>query len=222
MGFCGTRSCGEYSIAVTQANAKPEDQGQVVTSPAASFVGVYDGHGGPEASRFLSSRLFPWHVHGCNQEGIPCHEGGVLAPGDSRAILGRRRSDGQDVVVERLSNDLNVAEEEVRKELTEQHPDDSHIFIYTRGVWRMIKGIIQVSRSIGEFYLKKPKFARDPKFRQCGIAERLVRAALTEAVRKREMRYTHIKHIERGTRWHFHDDITIIVVYLDHQTWSAD
>lgn len=53
---------GEYSIAVAQANAELEDQGQVVTSPAATFVGVYDGHGGPEASRFISSRLFP-HLH---------------------------------------------------------------------------------------------------------------------------------------------------------------
>jgi hypothetical protein len=53
---------GEYSIAVAQANERLEDQGQVVTSPALTFVGVYDGHGGPEASRFLSSRLFP-HLH---------------------------------------------------------------------------------------------------------------------------------------------------------------
>lgn len=62
--------------------------------------------------------------------------------GDSRAVLGRR-GHGREVVAERLSNDHNVAEEEVRKELTEQHPDDSRIVIYTRGVWR-IKGIIQV------------------------------------------------------------------------------
>jgi pyruvate dehydrogenase phosphatase len=53
---------GDFSIAVVQANHSLEDQGQVVTSPSATFVGVYDGHGGPEASRFVSSRLFP-HLH---------------------------------------------------------------------------------------------------------------------------------------------------------------
>jgi len=53
---------------------------------------------------------------------------------------------GNAVVAERLSSDHNVAVEEVRKELTELHPDDSHIVVYTRGVWR-IKGIIQVRNS---------------------------------------------------------------------------
>lgn len=67
--------------------------------------------------------------------------------GDSRVVLGRRESEGTPnsvvVVAERLSTDHNVAVEEVRKEVKELHPDDSHIVVYTRGVWR-IKGIIQV------------------------------------------------------------------------------
>lgn len=65
--------------------------------------------------------------------------------GDSRAVLGRGVGDGRrkDVVAERLSTDHNVAVEEVRKEVKALHPDDSHIVVYTRGVWR-IKGIIQV------------------------------------------------------------------------------
>lgn len=63
--------------------------------------------------------------------------------GDSRAVLGRRGADGRAVVAERLSKDHNVAVEEVRKEVVALHPDDSHIVVYTRGVWR-IKGIIQV------------------------------------------------------------------------------
>ncbi|RRT64950.1 hypothetical protein BHE74_00039938 [Ensete ventricosum] len=49
---------GEFSIAVAQANVSFEDQGQVFTSPSATYIGVYDGHGGPEASRFISNRLF--------------------------------------------------------------------------------------------------------------------------------------------------------------------
>lgn len=66
--------------------------------------------------------------------------------GDSRAVLGRRESEGRGnspVVAERLSTDHNVGVEEVRKEVKALHPDDSHIVVYTQGVWR-IKGIIQV------------------------------------------------------------------------------
>lgn len=49
-----------------------------------------------------------------------------------------------------------------------------------------------------------------------GIANRLVKAALQEAARKREMRYSDIRRIEKGVRRHFHDDITVIVIYLDN------
>ncbi len=66
--------------------------------------------------------------------------------GDSRAVLGRRASQekpNSPVVAERLSTDHNVGVEEVRREVEALHPDDSHIVVYTRGVWR-IKGIIQV------------------------------------------------------------------------------
>ena len=66
--------------------------------------------------------------------------------GDSRAVLGRRASEGRKnpVVAERLSTDHNVSVEEVRREVEALHPDDSHVVVYTRGVWR-IKGIIQVN-----------------------------------------------------------------------------
>lgn len=69
--------------------------------------------------------------------------------GDSRAVLGRRVTGGrmnstQMVVAERLSTDHNVGVEEVRKEVAALHPDDAHVVVYTRGVWR-IKGIIQVT-----------------------------------------------------------------------------
>uniref|UniRef100_A0A1D1XK88 protein-serine/threonine phosphatase n=1 Tax=Anthurium amnicola TaxID=1678845 RepID=A0A1D1XK88_9ARAE len=303
---------GDFSVAVVQANQSLEDQAQVWTSPSATYFGVYDGHGGPEASRFINNRLFPYlnrfagELGGMSEDVIrkafnateeeflhlaklswlsrpqiasvgSCCLVGAIADdvlyvanlGDSRAVLGRRGADGREVVAERLSNDHNVAVEEVRKELVEQHPDDSHIVVHTRGVWR-IKGIIQVSRSIGDMYLKKPEFCRDPIFQQfvspvylkrpvmsaepsirirelsqhdlflifatdglweqlsdeaaveivfknprAGIAKRLVRAALNEAAKKREMRYDDIKRIEKGIRRHFHDDITVIVIYLD-------
>jgi len=55
-----------------------------------------------------------------------------------------------------------------------------------------------------------------------GIAKRLVRAALLAAAKKREMRYDDIKKIDKGIRRHFHDDITVIVIYLDHQKDSSN
>lgn len=48
-----------------------------------------------------------------------------------------------------------------------------------------------------------------------GSARRLVKTALQEAAKKREMRYSDLKKIDRGVRRHFHDDITVIVVFLD-------
>lgn len=36
-----------------------------------------------------------------------------------------------------------------------------------------------------------------------------------EAAKKREMRYSDLKKIDRGVRRHFHDDITVVVVFLD-------
>ncbi|KAK9231303.1 hypothetical protein WN943_021536 [Citrus x changshan-huyou] len=325
-----SHASGDYSIAVVQANSMLEDQGQVFTSPSATYVGVYDGHGGPEASRFITRHLFPFlHKFTTEQGGLSaevikkafdateeeflhlvkrswsarpqiasvgsCCLVGAIAKdvlyvanlGDSRAVLGRRVSENRKnmlVVAERLSVDHNVGVEEVRKEVEALHPDDSHIVVFSRGVWR-IKGIIQVSRSIGDVYLKKPEFSRDHRFHHFrlpiplkravmtaepsilirklksndlflifasdglweqlsdeaaveivsrnprsvrpqlktyavypsqGIAKRLVRAALRAAARKREMRYEDIKRIQKGARRHFHDDITVVVIYLDH------
>ncbi|KAJ9551898.1 hypothetical protein OSB04_015943 [Centaurea solstitialis] len=197
--------------------------------------------------------------------------------GDSRVVLGQKFLDKgkATVIAERLSRDHNVSFVEVRKEVEAQHPGDSHIVVYCHGVWR-IKGIIQVSRSIGDFYLKKPEFNRDPYFMQFGnpiplkrpvltaepsifsrklrpqdlflifasdglweqisdqeavdivhksprpgIAKRLVGAALERATRKRELRYKDIKKIGKGIRRRFHDDITVIVIYLDQQKGSS-
>ncbi|AEE86293.1 putative protein [Arabidopsis thaliana] len=312
---------GDYSIAVVQANSRLEDQSQVFTSSSATYVGVYDGHGGPEASRFVNRHLFPYmhkfaREHGglsvdvikkafketeeefCGmvKRSLPmkpqmatvgscCLVGAISNDtlyvanlGDSRAVLGSVVSgvdSNKGAVAERLSTDHNVAVEEVRKEVKALNPDDSQIVLYTRGVWR-IKGIIQVSRSIGDVYLKKPEYYRDPIFQRhgnpiplrrpamtaepsiivrklkpqdlflifasdglwehlsdetaveivlkhprTGIARRLVRAALEEAAKKREMRYGDIKKIAKGIRRHFHDDISVIVVYLDQNKTSS-
>lgn len=53
-------------MAVVQANNLLEDQSQIESGslsfldsgPHGTFIGVYDGHGGPETSRFINDHLF--------------------------------------------------------------------------------------------------------------------------------------------------------------------
>ncbi|MQM08339.1 hypothetical protein Taro_041195 [Colocasia esculenta] len=314
----GRHSAGEYSFAVVQANELLEDHSQVETGSSATFVGVYDGHGGPEASRFISDHLFLHLMRLARENGtisedvvrnaFSATEDGFLAHvrrtcqikpliaaigscclvgviwrgtlyianlGDSRAVIGcLGRSNN--IVAEQLTRDHNASMEEVRQELRSLHPDDSHIVVLKHGVWR-IKGIIQVSRSIGDAYLKRPEFSIDPsvpRFRlpeplrrpvltaepsictrvlrpqdkflifasdglwehltnqeaveivhscpRAGIAKRLVRRALQEAARKREMRYADLKKVEKGIRRFFHDDMTVVVVFIDHELLGSN
>ena len=49
---------GEYSMAVVQANQVLEDQSQIESGPFGTFVGVYDGHGGPDVARYVCDNLF--------------------------------------------------------------------------------------------------------------------------------------------------------------------
>ncbi|XP_051130634.1 probable protein phosphatase 2C 38 [Andrographis paniculata] len=316
----GYHVSGEFSMAVIQANGLLEDQAQLESGPLSlldsgpcgTFVGVYDGHGGPETSRFVNRSLFAnlkkfatenqemsenvikkaflateeeflslvreqWSVKPqiasvgtCCLVGVICDRLLYVAnAGDSRAVLGRADK-ARGVTAVQLSTEHNANLESVRDELHALHPDDSQIVVLKHKVWR-VKGIIQVSRSIGDAYLKSSEFNREPllaKFRlpkpfskpilspepsivvhklsprdqfvifasdglwehlgnqeavdivnsnpRNGIASRLVKAALRVAAKKREMRYTDLKKIERGVRRHFHDDITVVVVFLDH------
>lgn len=54
-------------------------------------------------------------------------------------------------------------------------------------------------------------------FMRQGIARRLVKAALREVARKKEIRFSDLQKIEPGVRRHFHDDITVVVVFLSHK-----
>ncbi|GAB2226245.1 hypothetical protein Droror1_Dr00022046 [Drosera rotundifolia] len=183
--------------------------------------------------------------------------------------MGRVLKSKGEVLPIQLSDEHNVSIESVRREMHAMHPDDPHIVVLKHNVWR-VKGIIQISRSIGDVYLKKAEYNREPlyaKFRvrepfknpilsaepsitvtellpedqflifasdglwehlsnqeavdivhsspRNGSARKLLKAALQEAAKKREMRYSDLKKIERGVRRHFHDDITVIIVFLD-------
>ncbi|XP_022747048.1 probable protein phosphatase 2C 68 [Durio zibethinus] len=310
-------SYGDFSYAVVQANEIIEDHSQVETGKDATFFGVYDGHGGPDASRFISDHLFQNLIGLARASGtisedilrsafsatedgfltLVCSTCGmkpliaaigscclvgviwrgtlyVANLGDSRAVIGYLGRSNK-IVAEQLTRDHNASMEEVRQELRSLHPDDSHIVVMKHGVWR-IKGIIQVSRSIGDAYLKRPEFSLDPSFPRfhlsepidrpvltaepslctrvlqpsdkflifasdglwehltnqqavdivhnhprAGIARRLIKTALNEAARKREMRYDDLKKVDKGIRRFFHDDITVIVIFIDHESSDA-
>ncbi|KAK9154180.1 hypothetical protein Sjap_001660 [Stephania japonica] len=312
---------GEFSMAVIQANNLLEDQSQVESGPLTefesggphgTFVGIYDGHGGPETSRFINQHLFnnlkkftsesrqvsadairnaflateeeflsvvkkQWlmkpqiaSVGSCCLVGIVCDGSLYIANlGDSRVVLGRMERATREVLAIQLSTEHNASIDSVRQELHSMHPNDPKIVVLKHKVWR-VKGLIQVSRSIGDAYLKRSEFNREPllaKFRlpetfhkpilspdpsisvqkilphdqflifasdglwehlsnqdavdivhqypRSGIARKLVKAALREAAKKREMRYSDLKKIDRGVRRHFHDDITVVVLFLD-------
>nr|GLL38547.1 probable protein phosphatase 2C 60 isoform X2 [Ipomoea trifida] len=323
----GQHLLGDFSMAVVQANNLLEDQSQIESGslslldsgPCGTFVGVYDGHGGPETSRFINDHLFQhlkrftteqksmsvdvirkafqateegflslvakqWPINpqiaavgSCCLVGIICHRTLYIANlGDSRAVLGRLVKATGEVLGIQLSTEHNANIESIRQELQAMHPDDPQIVFLKRNVWR-VKGLIQISRSIGDVYLKKAEYNREPlyaKFRlkepfnspilssepsilvheieqhdqflifasdglwehlsnqeavdivqsgpPNGSARRLVKAALQEAAKKREMRYSDLKKIDRGVRRHFHDDMTIIVVFLDSNLGSEN
>ncbi|KAK2364040.1 putative protein phosphatase 2C [Trifolium repens] len=206
----------------------------------------------------------------CCLAGIICNGNLYIAnAGDSRAVLGRARRGTKETLAVQLSVEHNVNIDTERDDVRSKHPYDPQIVVMKHSVWR-VKGIIQVSRSIGDAYLKKAEFNREPlplKFRlpetffkpilssepsisvhkiqpedqflifasdglwehlsnqtavnivsnspRNGIARRLVKAALKEAAKKREIRFSDLQKIEQGVRRHFHDDITVIVVYLN-------
>ncbi|XP_037492177.1 probable protein phosphatase 2C 42 isoform X2 [Jatropha curcas] len=211
----------------------------------------------------------------CCLVGIICQQTLFVANlGDSRVVLGKKVGNTGAVAAIQLSTEHNANLEAIRQELQELHPDDPQIVVLKHGVWR-VKGIIQVSRSIGDVYMKHTQFNREPingKFRlpepmnmpilsanptiishrlqpndsflifasdglwehlsnqksvdivqsnpRTGSAKRLVKAALQEAAKKREMRYSDLRKIDKKVRRHFHDDITVIVLFLNHDLIS--
>ncbi|KAG4929414.1 hypothetical protein AAZX31_17G033500 [Glycine max] len=314
----GKYGSGDFSMAVVQANQVLEDQSQIESGPLGTFVGIYDGHGGPDASRYVCDHLFR-HFQAISAEsrgvvtpetierafrqteegytalvsgswnarpqivsaGTCCLVGVIFQQtlfvanaGDSRVVLGKKVGNTGGMAAIQLSAEHNANLEAVRQELKELHPHDPQIVVLKHGVWR-VKGIIQVSRSIGDVYLKHAQFNREPlnaKFRlpepmnmpilsanptilshplqpndsflifasdglwehlsnekavdivnsnpHAGSAKRLIKAALHEAARKREMRYSDLRKIDKKVRRHFHDDISVIVLFLNHDLIS--
>ncbi|GFY94567.1 protein phosphatase 2C family protein [Actinidia rufa] len=165
---------GDFSMAVVQANNLLEDQSQIESGslsthdsgPYGTFVGIYDGHGGPETSRYINEHLFQHlkrftseqqfmsveiaAVGSCCLVGVICNGTLYISNlGDSRAVLGRLVKSTGEVLAIQLSAEHNVAIESVRQEMKSLHPDDSKIVVLKHNVWR-VKGLIQLAADHGE------------------------------------------------------------------------
>lgn len=82
-------------------------------------------------------------------------------------------------------------------------PNDCFLIFASDGLWEHLSNETAV-----EIVYNHP---------HAGSARRLVKAALQEAARKREMRYSDLQKIDKKVRRHFHDDITVIVLFLNHE-----
>lgn len=54
-------------------------------------------------------------------------------------------------------------------------------------------------------------------FKRQGVARRLLKTALNAAAKKRQMGYDELKKIDKGDRRFYHDDITVVVIFIDHE-----
>ncbi|KAI4371266.1 hypothetical protein MLD38_019527 [Melastoma candidum] len=84
-----------------------------------------------------------------------------------------------------------------------QNSKDKFVIFASDGLWEHIS-----NQQAVEIVYNTPR---------AGIAQRLMKAAMKEAARKREMSFTDLKKVKRCTRRYFHDDITVVVLFLDHE-----
>ncbi|CAI5478804.1 unnamed protein product [Closterium sp. Yama58-4] len=196
----------------------------------------------------------------------------IASVGDSRAVVGSvdPDGDGTSLRAEEVSEEHSASCEKTRQQVKDMIQGDDNILVEKGGVWR-VKGIIQVTRSIGDFYLKHQEFQNNPlytrfrlkdplttpalicqpsvlvkpltekdrfvvfasdglwenvsneetvelvsNFPRLGIARRLVKLAMIRAAKKRKLTYGDLKTLGPGRRRQVHDDISVVVLFLDN------
>ncbi|PIN03622.1 Protein phosphatase 2C/pyruvate dehydrogenase (lipoamide) phosphatase [Handroanthus impetiginosus] len=192
--------------------------------------------------------------------------------GDSRVVTGYVSTKCKSgVIAFPISDDHNANVQHIRNELFQLHREDPGIASVKRDRWR-VKGILQVTRSIGDFYLKhqefhldesfgkfyvrdpivKPVIRADPELQvweirsdSCkffifasdglwdqltnqevvdmvqqnpreGIARRLAVRAMSKAAAIKGKKYVYLKSVTAETRRTFHDDISVVVIFVDN------
>lgn len=116
-------------------------------------------------------------VGSCCLAGVICNGLVYIAnAGDSRAVLGRSERGG--VIAVQLSVEHNANVESARQELWSMHPNDPNILVMKHRMWR-VKGIIQVTKSIGDAYLKRAEFNREPLLPKFRLEEHFTKPILS-------------------------------------------
>lgn len=98
--------------------------------------------------------------------------------GDCRAVLGHLNEITNRIEAVQLTRDDNVSLEDVRYEVLNAYPDVPDILQRVDGVWR-IKGHIQVSKAIGDAYLKIPEYSLLPTASRLRLPEAITRSVLS-------------------------------------------
>ncbi|KAJ1695512.1 hypothetical protein LUZ63_012210 [Rhynchospora breviuscula] len=101
----------------------------------------------------------------------------VANAGDSRAVLARWTDGDEQPVVHQLSIDHNANDADRREELQLEQHDDPVLFNYVHGSFR-VRGRLQVTRAIGDVYLKSNEFNRPPLEAQYRQQQPIVRPIL--------------------------------------------
>ncbi|KAE8695072.1 putative protein phosphatase 2C 38 [Hibiscus syriacus] len=97
---------------------------------------------------------------------------------DSRVVLGRSGRGTKGVKALQLSMVLNASVDNVREEHRTFHPNDPKIIVMKHKVWRG-KGLIQISRSFDDAYLKKKEFNKEPLLPKFRLSEPLQKSILS-------------------------------------------
>ena len=82
----------------------------------------------------------------------------VANAGDCRAVLATRRSDGRGIQAVALSRDHNSREKPEQEVALREHPGEDDILYQANAAAWYIKGRLQPTRSLGDFYLKQHRF----------------------------------------------------------------
>lgn len=81
--------------------------------------------------------------------------------GDCRAILGSKGAD-QSITAAIINRDHNCREPLEKLELVKAHPGEDNIVVCKSARACYVKGRLQLTRSLGDFYLKYPQFNGSP------------------------------------------------------------
>ncbi|GAU43077.1 hypothetical protein TSUD_194310 [Trifolium subterraneum] len=200
---------GEFSTAAYQANSVMEDYSQVEVGDNSLFVGIYDGHNGTNAPKFISnyifqelSRLIRENNNMMNgqllREAVAATELKftqvgtlyVASLGDSRVLHGwiPPVTPPRVLQADHLTLDHSCERRYNRRTLEQQFPDDPTLLLKDENGWK-VKGLSK------------------------GIAKTLLRKALEKVAARVKMSYKDI--VTSSDRKKYHDDMTIIVIFSD-------